>query len=112
MTYTGTWQRGGRAAAHNGQVYWTERSGSAVTLRFTGTAVAWVGPRYQAGSIAGMSIDGAFQTTVAQTGFSEREVLLSWVWPTPGGAHDHRRARSRVGRRGRGSPWTRSSSCS
>src|SRR4029079_17552389 len=32
VTYTGTWQRQARAAAHNGQVYWTDRAGSTVTL--------------------------------------------------------------------------------
>src|SRR5215469_8421551 len=70
LAYTGTWTHANTSNAsytigdYASTESWSQQAGATMSVTFTGTAVAWIGPRNTNGGIAGVSIDGAPVATV------------------------------------------------
>src|SRR5580658_7699682 len=69
LTYTGTWTHAGPSSGYTSGDYdqtesWSQTTGSAMSVTFTGTAVQWIGPKNTNGGIAAVSVDGGTPTDV------------------------------------------------
>ena len=60
-------------------------AGAELSLRFTGTQVAWIGRLRRSGGEARVYLDGAYRTTVSSAGAKAyRRILYTARWPEPG----------------------------
>lgn len=78
--FTGTWVRGNNAVYIAGGYSYSRWKGSAYKATFTGTKVAWIGPRTGQYGRVDVYLDNKFQETVCQYG------TMGWryrVWESP-----------------------------
>jgi uncharacterized protein YkwD/cytochrome oxidase assembly protein ShyY1 len=81
LAYSGTWYRNYSASSASGGSFWyTNESGSSVTVKFTGTYLAWITKKSSAYGTAQVSVDGGDPTTVSL--YSSSEVWKQSVWNT------------------------------
>jgi beta-galactosidase GanA len=69
LDYSGTWTHAGPSAGYTSGDYdqtesWSTQAGASMTLDFTGTAAAWIGPKNTNGGIADVYLDGTLAATV------------------------------------------------
>jgi hypothetical protein len=79
-TFTGTWVRGSNPTYVAGGYSYSRWKGSVYRATFTGTKVAWIGPRTGAYGRVDVYLDGKLQGTVCQYG------SMGWryrVWESP-----------------------------
>ena len=78
LAYTGTWTHAGPSSGYTSGDYdqtesWSQTTGSAMSVTFTGTAVQWIGPKNTNGGIAAVSVDGGTPTDVDSYGAFGKE---------------------------------------
>ncbi len=74
----GRWVRGSSAAFSGGGYTYSHTAGSTLRMSFTGTSVAWIGPRAPSYGQAEIFLDGASQGTVSQ--YSPSVSLGETIW--------------------------------
>ncbi|MBE0417456.1 MAG: hypothetical protein IBX63_06810 [Coriobacteriia bacterium] len=78
----GSWVRGTSAAYSGGGYTYARTTGSTLRMSFTGTAVAWIGPRTSSYGQADVYLDGVKQGTVSQ--YASAVSLGQTIWETEG----------------------------
>lgn len=86
ITYRGTWKTASHTSYLGGKARWTRARGAKASLRFTGTAIAWVGPVGPTRGKARVYIDGNLVKTVNTwaSSFRASRVLFTKSWATSG----------------------------
>jgi hypothetical protein len=86
ITYRGTWGTAAHAGYLGGKAGWTRARGAKASLKFTGTAIAWVGPVGPTRGKARVYIDGTLVKTVNTwaSSFRASRVLFTKSWATTG----------------------------
>ncbi|MBE0417803.1 MAG: C40 family peptidase [Coriobacteriia bacterium] len=74
----GRWTAVRTSAASGGSLLYTGTVGSTFTIHFSGSRVAWIGPRFTNYGWAAVYLDGIYQTTVSQYGASARHRQVIW----------------------------------
>ena len=69
LQYAGTWTHAGLSAGYttgdyDGTESWSQQAGASMSVQFTGTAAAWIGPKNTNGGIADVYLDGSLAGTV------------------------------------------------
>jgi subtilisin family serine protease len=79
VRYAGNWDNHQSDSAIGGSTRRTRVKGAFATLTFTGSRVAWVGPRSRKGGKVKVYVDGTYVTTVSQkaSALHSRQVLYS-----------------------------------
>ena len=88
FTYTGTWKSPSTASASRGSFVYADSSGASLTMRFTGTHLAWIAKTSPAYGIASVTVDDGVPVTVDL--FSLSTLWQQTVWETgvlAAGAH-------------------------
>jgi hypothetical protein len=88
FTYSGTWKSPSTASASRGSFAYADSSGASLTMRFTGTNLAWIAKTSPAYGIASVTVDGGNPVTVDL--FSLTTLWQQTVWETgvlAAGAH-------------------------
>jgi len=83
LAYAGTWKTNSSAtAASGGSFCYADSAGASVTVRFTGTAFAWIAKKSPVYGIARLTLDGSAPTTVDL--YHAAEIWQQTVWQTSG----------------------------
>ncbi len=79
IVYRGAWASAGSTSYLGGKAHYTRAAGATATLRFGGTAVAWIGPAGPGRGRSAVYLDGALVATVDQyaTSFVARRILFA-----------------------------------
>jgi len=82
----GRWAASRTSAASGGSVLYTGIVGSTFTVHFSGSRIAWIGPRFSSYGRADIYLDGVYQATVSQYAASvaHRQVIWSMEGLAPG----------------------------
>lgn len=85
IAYTRRWRTGSPASASGGTLHFAKARGATATLRFTGSAIAWVSKKARRRGKAKVFIDGAYVATVNLRGRATPRVLVfSQAWNNAG----------------------------
>jgi hypothetical protein len=86
ITYRGTWKTTSYTKYLGGKARWTRARGARASLKFTGTAIAWVGPVGPTRGKARVYIDGTLVNAVNTwaSSFRPARVLFTKTWATTG----------------------------
>jgi hypothetical protein len=86
IRYQGTWKTARHGGYAGNAVRYATTAGATATLSFTGTKVAWYGPKGPTRGQARILIDGTVVKTIDLKArrFGARNALFSTSWPAPG----------------------------
>jgi hypothetical protein len=86
VTFGGAWLRAANASMSDGRYAYTRFAGAGVTISFSGTSVAWIGPRYSSYGMAEVFLDGVSQGVISQYApvLQTRQVIWSAYGLSPG----------------------------
>jgi cell wall-associated NlpC family hydrolase/putative cell wall-binding protein len=88
LVYTGTWTASSSTSASAGSFRYADTAGSSVTVKFTGTSLAWIGKRSPVYGIAKVTLDGGDPVLVDL--YDAGTVWNTLIWQTgtlAAGAH-------------------------
>jgi cell wall-associated NlpC family hydrolase len=78
----GRWSSARTTAASGGSLLYTGTIGSTFTVHFSGTRIAWIGPRFSSYGRAAVYLDGRYQRTVSQ--YAARASHRQIIWAIEG----------------------------
>jgi hypothetical protein len=85
IRYRGTWRSASHSGYTNDRVRWSKQRGASATFAFSGTGVAWIGPKGPTRGKARVYIDGVYVKTVSMyaTRFAADRVLFTRTFASP-----------------------------